>query len=58
MKVVEGMFTTQAAYEMSLKYGVEMPVTEQLYRVITGSVSGSDAVKNLMLRKRRNESEG
>lgn len=56
--VVEGMFTTEAAYEMSLKYGVEMPVTEQLYRVIKGEAGGSDAVKNLMLRKRRDESEG
>lgn len=34
--VVEGMFTTEAAYELAKSHGVEMPITEQIYRVIRG----------------------
>lgn len=55
--VVEGMYTTEAAYAMSVKYGVEMPVAEQLYKVIKGEVKGPEAVRNLMLRSRKNEIE-
>jgi glycerol-3-phosphate dehydrogenase (NAD(P)+) len=53
--VVEGMYTTEAAYEMSVKYDVEMPITHQLYHVIKGDISGTDAVRNLMLRKKKHE---
>lgn len=55
--VVEGMYTTEAAYEMSVKYGVEMPITEQLYQVITGTMRGDEAVRNLMLRDRKPEND-
>lgn len=34
--VVEGMFTTEAAYELAKSHGVEMPIIEQIYRVIRG----------------------
>ena len=55
--VVEGMYTTEAAYEMSRRYDIEMPITEQLYRVIKGDVSGPEAVRNLMMRRRRHEED-
>ncbi|MCI6712134.1 MAG: NAD(P)H-dependent glycerol-3-phosphate dehydrogenase [Anaerovoracaceae bacterium] len=55
--VVEGMYTTEAAYEISRRYDIEMPITEQLYRVIKGDVSGPDAVRNLMMRRRRHEED-
>jgi len=55
--VVEGMYTTEAAYAMSQKYGVEMPITDQLYHVIQGDIKGTDAVKNLMLRDKKHEEE-
>lgn len=55
--VVEGMYTTEAAYEMSRRYDIEMPITEQLYHVIKGEVSGPDAVRNLMLRRRKHEED-
>lgn len=55
--VVEGIYTTEAAYEMSRRYDIEMPITEQLYHVIKGEVSGPDAVRNLMLRRRRHEED-
>ena len=53
--VVEGMYTTEAAYAMAQKYDVEMPITDQLYHVIKGNLKGTEAVKNLMLRDRKHE---
>lgn len=53
--VVESMYTTQAAYDMARKYGVEMPITEQIYKVIKDQVTGPEAVKALMLRSRKHE---
>ncbi len=55
--VVEGIHTTEAVYQLAGKLGVEMPITEQLHHVIEGSVTGPEAVKNLMLRKRKNEGD-
>ncbi|MDD7409002.1 MAG: NAD(P)H-dependent glycerol-3-phosphate dehydrogenase [Anaerovoracaceae bacterium] len=55
--VVEGIQTTEAAYQLSKKLNVEMPITEQLHLVIEGSVKGPEAVRNLMLRKRKNEGD-
>ena len=53
--VVEGMYTTEAAYKMARKYDIEMPITDQLYQVIKGRVSGPEAVRNLMMRKKKQE---
>lgn len=53
--VVEGMYTTEAAWEMAQQNHIEMPITEQLYQVIKGTVSGPDAVRNLMLRSKKQE---
>lgn len=55
--VVEGMYTTEAAYELACRNGVEMPITEQLYNMIKGRVSGPDAVRSLMLRKKKHEED-
>ena len=53
--VVEGMFTTEAAYELAKSHGVEMPITEQIYRVIRGEVPAAAAVDLLMGRERKRE---
>lgn len=55
--VVEGMYTTEAAYGLARKYGVEMPITEQIYRVIQGELDGREAVKILMGREKKTEVE-
>ncbi len=55
--VVEGVKTCRAAYELSRKVGVEMPIVEQTYRVLFEGVSPVDAVKNLMAREKKHESE-
>ena len=34
--VVEGMFTAEAAYELADRLGVEMPITNEIYKLIKG----------------------
>ena len=53
--VVEGMFTTEAAYDLSRREQVEMPITEQLYNVINGKTSAADAETLLMGREKKHE---
>lgn len=55
--VVEGMYTTEAAYELAQQFGVEMPITEQIYNVINGTVDAREAVMSLMTRQRKHETE-
>lgn len=55
--VVEGMYTTEAAYELAKRNGVEMPITEAIYNVINGRIDARDAVRGLMTRSRKNEME-
>ena len=53
--VVEGMFTAEAAYELAQRVGVEMPITEQIYKAINGQTDPRDAVNSLMTRERKEE---
>lgn len=53
--VVEGMFTTEAAYDLAKREGVEMPITDQLYQVIKGKSNAKDAVELLMGRDKKHE---
>lgn len=55
--VVEGMFTAEAAYELSKRLGVSMPITEQIYNVINGKVDPRDAMEALMNRPKKHEME-
>ncbi len=55
--VVEGMYTTEAAYELAKKLGVSMPITEQIYRVINGMTTPEDAMDALMTRPKKHEVE-
>ena len=55
--VVEGMYTTEAAYELAQKNNVEMPLTEQIYRVINEEIDPRDAVATLMTRQKKHEME-
>ena len=48
--VVEGVNTAKAAYELSKKYNVRMPITQEAYRVLFEGKSAKDAVKSLMNR--------
>ncbi|GIQ71040.1 NAD(P)H-dependent glycerol-3-phosphate dehydrogenase [Xylanibacillus composti] len=55
--VVEGVKTTRAAYLLSRKHGVEMPIAEQLYQVLFENKPPREAVEALMGRGRTNEME-
>ncbi len=53
--VVEGIATSESAYQLSKKYNVEMPVVEQVYKVINESKNPLDAVRELMTRNLKSE---
>jgi len=53
--VVEGFFTTEAAYELAQRAGVEMPITENIYHIINGKIDAKEAVRNLMTREKGQE---
>lgn len=53
--VVEGMYTTEAAYALAQKYGVEMPITEHIYKLINGEMNAKEVVDILMDRDLRHE---
>ncbi len=55
--VVEGVRTTRAAYGLAKRWGVEMPITEQMYRVLFEGLPPKLAVKNLMTRTKTHEVE-
>ena len=53
--VVEGMFTAEAAHDLSAREGVEMPIAEAIYNVIQGSIGVDEALEELMGRPRKSE---
>lgn len=53
--VVEGVNTATAAYRLSQKYGVEMPITEAAYCVLYEGKSPREAVYDLMKRDKKIE---
>ncbi len=55
--VVEGVRTTRAAKKLSLRHGVEMPITDQMYQVLFEGKNPVEAVADLMGRGKKNEIE-
>lgn len=53
--VVEGVATTESAYELAKKYKVEMPITEQIYEVLYDDKDPKKAVVELMTREPKSE---
>jgi glycerol-3-phosphate dehydrogenase (NAD(P)+) len=53
--VVEGVATAKSCYELRKKYGVEMPISEQVYAVIYEGKDPKTAVRELMTRERKAE---
>lgn len=48
--VVEGVYSAKAAAALADKYGVEMPITKEINKVLFEGMKASEAVENLMLR--------
>ena len=55
--VVEGVYSAKAALELSRKYQVEMPIVEQVNKVLFEHKNAEVAVKELMLRDKKIESD-
>lgn len=55
--VVEGVKTTKAAFEISQKVGIEMPITSEIYSILYQDKNVKNAVVNLMLRSKTHEIE-
>ncbi|WP_273484010.1 NAD(P)H-dependent glycerol-3-phosphate dehydrogenase [Desulforamulus ruminis] len=55
--VVEGVRTTRVAWQLAKQQGVEMPITEQIYRVLFENCSPRTAVMHLMGRGKKLEME-
>lgn len=56
--VAEGIYTTKAARKLARKYGVEMPITEEIYRVLFKGKDPRLAVKEFFGRAPKRELEG
>ncbi|WP_347987962.1 NAD(P)H-dependent glycerol-3-phosphate dehydrogenase [Methylomonas sp. AM2-LC] len=52
---IEGISAAQEAYGLSVKYQVEMPITEQVYNVLFNKLDPKQAVNNLLGRDKRSE---
>jgi len=54
-QVAEGVFTTRSARNLGRRIGVDMPITDQMYRVLYEDVPALDALTALMGRARKAE---
>lgn len=54
-EVAEGVDTTRATVELARRSGIEMPIAEEMYRVLFEGKSPVDAVRALMMREPRSE---
>ncbi|MDO4344829.1 MAG: NAD(P)H-dependent glycerol-3-phosphate dehydrogenase [Eubacteriales bacterium] len=55
--IVEGVYSAKAALAMAKKCGVEMPIAEQVNKILFEGKKAKDAMRELMLRSRRNEQD-
>ena len=55
--VAEGVRTTQAALDLGLRHGVELPIAAQIADVLAGRKDARTALEDLMLRPQRAEVE-
>ena len=53
--VIEGLATSESAYELAKKHSVTMPITEKVYEMIYQGKNPAQAVKELMTREAKEE---
>lgn len=53
--VVEGIKTTRAVYELKEKLGIDMPITNEIYRLLFEDADLAGAYENLMSREKKTE---
>lgn len=55
--VAEGVPTTKSAYELSKRFGIELPITEVVYRILFKNTTPHNGMLELMRRKLKTEHE-
>lgn len=53
--IAEGVNTTLSAYSLGKKHNVEMPISEQMYRILFENIAPVDALNDLMTRSQKRE---
>ncbi|MFP4544821.1 MAG: NAD(P)H-dependent glycerol-3-phosphate dehydrogenase [Candidatus Kapaibacterium sp.] len=53
--VAEGVFTAESAYYLGLKHNVEMPIAEQVFKILFEGREPTEAIKGLMARSTKRE---
>ena len=53
--VAEGINTTESAYFLGKKHNVEMPITEQMYKILFENYHPLEAIRDLMTRESKRE---
>ncbi len=56
--VAEGVKTARSVHDLGEKAGVELPITDQVYRILYEDKDPQDAVRDLMTRRLKEELEG
>lgn len=54
--VVEGVYSAKAAYKLSKKYGIEMPIVSVVNKLLFENLNAKEGMKMLLTRKRTSES--
>ncbi|VFP83938.1 Glycerol-3-phosphate dehydrogenase [NAD(P)+] [Candidatus Erwinia haradaeae] len=57
-QIIEGWHSTKEIHELAIRNNVEMPITEQIYKVLYCGKKTRDAAYSLLKRKSKNESDG
>ena len=52
---VEGVGTAKSCHELCVKYGIEMPIADEVYNVVFEGKDPKAAVRNLMTRSKKSE---
>lgn len=53
--VAEGVYTTESAFKLSRKHNVEMPIAEQMHKILFEETHPIDAINDLMSRESKKE---
>jgi len=54
-QVAEGVYAAKEVYQLAHQHNVDMPITEQVYRVLYENLSPHQAVRNLLARSLKSE---
>jgi glycerol-3-phosphate dehydrogenase (NAD(P)+) len=53
---IEGIPTAKITYRLAREHGVDMPITEQTYKILYEGLPPEEAVRNLLIREQKSES--